>query len=108
MRKIYEQDASAFLADAYTIRGHAGIAWYVLGWETEPGACEWFDEDSQTWEHDEEPELVRTGRIVAIMIGDDHRWTFNPEDIAPLEREDYCGECEQMGCTHDGLDRATA
>lgn len=30
---------------------------------------------------------------------------YDPEDITPLEREAYCGECGQIGCCHDGLER---
>ena len=39
------------------------------------------------------------------MIGDDKHFTFDPDELEPLDREDYCGECGQMGCTHDGLER---
>ena len=95
MRKHYEKDDEAFPADAYTVKGSRGIAWYVLGWETEP------TEDTE-WSGTEE----RTGRVVAVMVGDDRRFTFDPEDVTPLPREDYCGECGQIGCGHDGLDRS--
>ena len=36
MRKTYERDEETFNADAYTVKGERGIAWRVLGWETEP------------------------------------------------------------------------
>lgn len=94
-RKNYE-DAPEFTADAYTVAGWgAGIAWRVYGWETEP------DEDTE-WSGLE----IRTGRIVAVMVGDDRRFSIDPEDLTPLAREDYCGECGQVGCAHDGLDRS--
>jgi hypothetical protein len=93
-RYNYETDSEAFPAEAYSVRGHGGIAWYVRGWETEP------DEDTE-WSGIEN----RTGRVVCTMVGDDARWLFDPEDITPLEREAYCGECGQVGCRHDGLDR---
>ena len=91
MKTHYEADDETFSANAYRIRGHAGIAWHVLGWETEP------DEDTE-WSGYE----ARTGRIVVVMVGDDHRWTFDEDDILPLKRSDYCGECGQIGCGHDG------
>jgi hypothetical protein len=91
----YESDDREFPADAYTVRGHGGIAWRVLGWETEP------DEDTE-WSGYEN----RTGRVITIMVGDNHRFVFDPDDLTPLEREDYCGECGQIGCAHDGLDRS--
>ena len=106
MRKsTFEKDAEAFPAGAYTVKGYRGIAWYVLGWETEPGPSEWYDEEAEEWVSDEEPEPVRTGQVVCVMVGDDRHFTFDRDDITPLAREDYCGECGQMGCTHDGLDR---
>jgi hypothetical protein len=87
MRKHYE-DAPEYDADAYTVKGWSGIAWYVRGWETEP------NEDTE-----------RTGNLVCTMIGDDRHFSFESKDVTPLEREAYCGECGQVGCTHDGLER---
>lgn len=105
--KDYERDAEHFSADAYrNVKGFGGIAWRVLGWETEPGPSEWRDEETGEWVTDEDPEPVRTGRVVAVMVGDDSRFTFDEDDLSPLPREDYCGECGQIGCGHDGLDRS--
>ena len=94
MRTSYETDDTYFDADAYTIDRYDGIAWYALGWETKP------DEDTE-WSGYE----VKTGRVVCRMIGDDKDFTFEPDSLTPLEREDYCGQCGQIGCRHDGLDR---
>lgn len=94
-RPHYEADDATFTADAYTAQGYRGVAWRVYGWETEP------DEDTE-WSGYEQ----RTGRVVAVMVGDDRRFTFDVDELAPLRREDYCGECGQIGCTHDGLDRS--
>lgn len=94
-RPNYETDDAAFPADAYRVpRERLAVAYYVLGWETEP------DEDTE-WSGIEN----RTGRVVAVMVGDDRRFTFDPDEIEALPREEYCGECGQIGCTHDGLDR---
>jgi len=93
-RYHYESDAESFKADAYTVRGYRGIAFHVYGWETAP------DTDTE-WTGIEE----RTGRVIAVMVGDDAQHAVNLEDIAPLECEAYCGSCGQIGCTHDGLDR---
>ena len=94
-RKGYESDDETFAAEAYTVSGWGrGIAFYVLGWETEP------DEDTE-WSGIEE----RTGRVLAVMVGDNERHSVDPDDITPLEREAYCAGCGQVGCTHDGLER---
>lgn len=96
-RAGYDVDDESFSADAYCARGWRGVAWHVLGWETLP------DEDTE-WSGMEE----RTGRVVAIMVGDDAKFRFEPEELTPISREDYCGSCGQIGCTHDGLDRGDA
>lgn len=93
--KHYESDDTHFSADAYTVRGYSGIAFYVLGWETEP------DEDTE-WSGMEN----RTGNVVVVMIGDDRRHIVEESDVTPLDREAYCGVCGQIGCGHDGLDRS--
>jgi hypothetical protein len=94
-RVNYESDDDTFSADAYTAKGwSAGVAWRVFGWETQP------DEDTE-WTGYE----VRTGRVVAVMVGDDQRFTFDPEELTPLAREEYCGVCGQVGCNHDGYER---
>jgi hypothetical protein len=91
----YESDDVAFPADAYKVAGWGdGIAFYVRGWETVP------DEDTE-WSGYE----VRTGSVVVTMVGDDRKFSVDPEDVTPLDRAEYCGECGQVGCTHDGLDR---
>ena len=92
----YEQDDKTFSADAYKVKGHGAIAWHVLGWDTEP------DEDTE-WTGQE----VRTGNVVCMMVGDDRRFAFEPDDIEPIEREEYCGGCGQIGCTADGYERGS-
>jgi len=87
MKRHYEEDDEDFPAPAYQVVGYKGIAFYVLGWETVP------DEDTE-WTGIEK----RTGKVVLVMVGDDHHFAFDPEDIKPLNREEYCGSCGQMGC----------
>jgi hypothetical protein len=91
MCKRHYEDAPEYAADAYTVAGYRGIAWAVLGWETEP------DEDTE-WSGYE----ARTGNLVMVMVGDDRHFSVDPEDVAPLEEGAYCHECGQVGCTHDG------
>ena len=92
-RKHYEE-APEYQADGYTIAGYRGIAWYVRGWETKP------DQDTE-WSGIE----TRTGNLVCTMIGDDRHFAFEPDEVHELPREEFCGECGQIGCTHDGLVR---
>ncbi len=83
----YESDRDTFSAKAYQVKQHPGIAWHVLGWETEP------DEDTE-WSGYEQ----RTGKVTVVMVGDDRKFTFDPEDLVPIEDDDFCGCCGQIGC----------
>lgn len=93
-RPNYEIDDKAFPAEAYTVTGYRGIAWRVYGWEVAP------TEDTY-WSGIEE----RTGRVVAVMVGDSTRYTFEPGELTPLNDLDYCASCGQIGCAHDGRER---
>jgi len=88
-RHNYEADDTTFPASAYDVAGYRGVAWHVYGWELQP------TEDTE-WDGIEE----RTGRVVCVMVGDDRRFTFEPEELTPLRDDDYCGTCGQIGCTH--------
>lgn len=78
----------------YRVCGYGGIAFWVMGWETEP------DEETE-WTGYEN----RTGRVVVRMVGDDRNYIVEESDITPIERKDYCSECGQIGCSHDGYPR---
>ena len=86
-RKNYEP-AEEYSADAYAVGGWGkGIAWYVLGWETEP------DEDTE-WSGIEE----RTGNLICVMVGDDKQFSIDPSDVTEIDPESICRECGQIGC----------
>ncbi|HVP70193.1 MAG TPA: hypothetical protein VMS45_02640 [Gemmatimonadaceae bacterium] len=78
----------------YSVAGHGGIAFYFAGNETEP------DADTH-WTGYE----VDTGRVVMVMVGDDRRHSIDPDDCTALGDLDYCAECGQIGCEHDGRER---
>ncbi len=96
----YESDETTYPADsAYSVCSYPGIAWRVFGWEIE---------EKEVWDKDLEQDIFeeqRTGKLVCVMIGDDRRFTFHPEDVKEIKREQYCGVCGQIGCNHDGLER---
>jgi hypothetical protein len=76
-----------------------GVAWRIVGAEIEVYE-NWEDEFSPGCE-----EWRETGMLVAVMVGDDARHVFDPGDLEPLDREEFCGECGQIGCCHDGMER---
>ena len=44
-------------------------------------------------------------QVHARMVGDDRIHTLWRDEIKKIDREDFCAECGQIGCTHDGLER---
>ena len=92
MNRLYvnvEIDDKTFNAPAYKVTGYDGIAWHVLGWKTES------DEDTE-WSGIEN----RTGQIACVMVGDDRKFIFDQDEITPLNEDDYCASCGQIGCGH--------
>ena len=89
-RPNYERDPKAFPSDArYEHRTMRGVAFYVLGWATEPDAdTEWSGYE------------VRTGAVLAVMVGDDFRHSVDPDDLTPIPDDAYCDGCGQIGCGH--------
>ena len=84
----YESD-TAFDNKTYRMRGYNGIAFYVLGWQTEP------DEDTE-WSGIEN----RTGSLLAVVVGDDHKYIVEPDDLTELDEAEFCNGCGQFGCGH--------
>lgn len=91
MRTKNYEPAPEYKGD-YSVKGWGkGIAFRVIGWETEP------DEDTE-WTGYEQ----KTGWLLVCMIGDDRYHRVDPEDITSIPRSSYCGECGQIGCHCDG------
>ena len=79
---------------AVKVEGWKGVAFNVLG----PAAREEVTEYG--WESFEDPSQVRV-----VMVGDDKVHIVDKDDCTEIPEEDYCHECGQIGCTHDGLGR---
>lgn len=90
----------------YSVDGHGGIAFYVVGWDTETTEETWTfiggpdddTDDEENYVYDEPEEIENRERVRAIMVGDDREWTFDVEDLTPISEDDYCPECGQIGC----------
>lgn len=101
--------------DHVTVAGYGGVAFWVIGhpvetWKPTPVLiCDGEDDD----DHDEycygvidEPETYEdTGKVIVRMVGDDKDHIVDAEDVTPLDREAFCGQCGQIGCSHDGAER---
>ena len=84
-----------------------GVAWWLVGWEPRQVPVLMLVEDEEGEEVEVESGEWETvpdygGRVAAVMVGDDHVTYFDTSDLAKIDREDYCGVCGQIGCTHDG------
>lgn len=92
-RAHYDEDAATFPADAYRVKGWEGVAFSVLGWETAP------DKDTE-WTGIES----RTGKVLAVMVGDDMIFRLDPDELTPLKGSEYCRSCGQIGCHCNTVD----
>ena len=89
---------------AYRVQGYGGVAWRVDGYAQEWTEETWEysgegDEDDEANYYYNEPELIEDrSRVVAHMIGDDRDFTFDVDEVEPIEDDEYCSGCGQIGC----------
>ncbi len=77
---------------AYTHDAFAGIALRIRG------PIEGYDPTTGEPAHDPD-------RVHVVMVGDDRTHVVYRDDLRPLKDADYCHECGQVGCAHDGAER---
>jgi hypothetical protein len=84
----------------YEVAGYRGIAWYLIGY---------VENETYRWDDEAECEYpvleMDLDMVEAVMVGDDRKFEIDVDDLTKLDDEDYCHQCGQIGCTHDGLDR---
>ena len=73
----------------YRVEGYEGVAFYLTGYDV--GAV---DEDGFV--------DTDTSRVRAVMVGDDRVHVLDVSELHRLADEDYCSQCGQIGCSHDG------
>jgi hypothetical protein len=83
---------------AVKVKGWKGVAFNVLG----PEMVEQ-DPENAWWTGGELAPHECNVRVV--MVGDNKVHIVDKDDCTEIPEEDYCHECGQIGCTHDGLDR---
>lgn len=89
----------------YSVDVYRGIAFYLVGWKkvwepytylvTDEETGEEYEEESCEGEWIDDPQ-ERT--VIAVMVGDDRKHEIDVDDLTPLNDEDYCHECGQIGC----------
>lgn len=71
----------------FRVRGFDGVAFWADKPETEPT-------ENTYWDGIEE----ETGRVLMVMVGDDRRWSVDPDDVEEIGPGDFCHGCGQIGC----------
>lgn len=91
----------------YRVKGWPAVAVAFEGYPKRWEPDIFVDEDGNefegingTWVEDREG-----GRVNVRMVGDDRIHEIDLEDLVPLDDLDYCTECGQIGCAHDGRSR---
>jgi len=75
---------------AVCVDGFEGVAFRVVGPETA------YD--------DATGDPYETGMVYVVALGDDYRRLVDGESIHEIADEDFCHQCGQIGCQHDGRD----
>lgn len=81
----------------------AGIAWRASHYVKELVEEAYIVDDETYYEWDE---VENKERVFAHMVGDDARFEFGIDELTKIDEDDYCHECGQVGCQHDGRDRS--
>lgn len=75
---------------------YPGIAMWVTGYATrDPDPMGW---DPWDGPYDERPKVVDYQTAVVRMVGDDRDIEIDIADLEPLDPDDFCPECGQIGC----------
>ena len=79
-----------------TVDGYRGIAFYVHEYPIVESTEEWDDE----FECEVLVETEDFDWAVMVMVGDDREHIIDISDLTPLDDDEYCRECGQIGCAH--------
>lgn len=74
--------------EAVKVLEYPGVAFRVDGLPVRHGPD--YDWSGIVWQHPSQRETH--------MVGDDRTFTFDVDDLSPLDDDDYCSECGQIGC----------
>lgn len=83
------------------VDGYNGIAFWVDDWAKEirdEFIC--LDEDGDVEWGWETVEIVSDTIVECYMVGDDRMFKFDIDDLTPLDIDNFCGSCGQIGCGH--------
>ncbi len=83
----------------YRVDGWGGIAWYVTEYDSSQElVSDYYEDDDGSVNYAEWEEVVDKSRVKCVMVGDDRVFTFGIDELTPLEEDEFCPECGQIGC----------
>lgn len=99
----------------YTVAGFAGIAFYFAGYAKTWTEGEWVflgddnddPDDEANYVYDEPEQVEDRSRARMVMVGDDHVFEIDVDDLTQISEDDYCHECGQIGCRGDLRERTS-
>jgi hypothetical protein len=86
------------------VNGYRGIAFRIKGYPLtwQPDTYIYVDDDGAEYECEADSgewfEDRNCGQVLAVMVGDDHEHIIDVDDLIPLDDDDYCHGCGQIGC----------
>lgn len=85
------------------VKGYSGVAFWLDDWAKEV-KDEMFsfidDETGEVFWGWDEVEVVSDSMVECYMIGDDRKFVVDIQDLTPININDFCGSCGQIGCGH--------
>jgi hypothetical protein len=78
--------------DHVRVKGFPGVACWYIG-PAERRVLDPWDPYQDTYEVDHSTAVV-------MMVGDDKEREVAADDLELIDRDEFCGECGQIGCGH--------
>lgn len=86
------------VGDSVTIDGWGGVAWRIVERE-QVEVVSTFNDDFGDWLI-EDIELVDGENWICHMVGDNGLYSFGEDEMNPLDEDNFCSSCGQIGCCH--------
>lgn len=84
--------------------GYSGIAFWIDDWakDIQERYAEYVEDgdSGEVFFGWEEVEVISDSIVECYMIGDNKMFRFDIEDLTPIDVNDFCGSCGQIGCGH--------
>lgn len=99
----------------YRVRSMPGVAFRLKAYATteeydgdllvcDDEGCDHQDSE-MCWAEGSTSTVTDLDWVIGVMVGDDREHVIEVSDLEKIDDLDYCAECGQIGCAHDGRDR---